>query len=267
MAADRRVPGRAKATGKTRPRRAAAHVAPQWDGNGADRVPAVDLIRDQILALTLRPGARIDDKVLIQQFGLGRTPAREAFNRLAAEGFIIIERNKGATVRPLDLAHVSQFFDAYGASERLVGFFCRTRTPSLLTDLGAIEAEYELADGDRRHLDMTRLNADFHRRIALACGNEYVFDFASRLYDHARRLSYFVYLMPGDVDDELAEMQRSITSHHHDIMAAVRAHDNERLIEALSTHADYFHHWVVRAIGSARGTRAPLPRRSELRGA
>lgn len=231
------------------------------DGNGAAAVAVVDVIRDRILDLTLAPGARIDDRLLMEQFGLGRTPAREAFNRLAAEGFILIQRNKGATVRPLDIAQIAQFFDAYGASERLVGFFCQIREAGLVADLHAVEDQYEEADAAARYLDMTRLNAEFHRRIARASDNEYVFDFANRLYNHARRLSYFIYLSHGDGDSKLAEMQRSITTHHRGIIDTIVAQDNQALIAELGAHAQYFHHWVIRAIGTTRGLVAPLPPR------
>src|SRR5579871_1515393 len=118
---------------------------------------AVEIIRSRILDLTLAPGTRIDDKLLMKRFGMGRTPAREAFNHLAAEGLITIQRNKGAFVRPLDLADVRPFFDAYAASERIVGFFCRTDDPRLVDELEEIERQYETALGKRDYLEVTRL--------------------------------------------------------------------------------------------------------------
>ncbi len=231
------------------------------NGGAVAPLPAVDLIRDRILDLTLQPGARIDDKLLMSQFGLGRTPTREAFNRLAAEGLIVIQRNKGATVRPLDIAHVGQFFDAYGASERLVGYFCRTREPALAAELRAIEAQYERADAGGRYLEVTRLNAEFHGRLARASGNEYLCDFAGRLYNHARRLSYFIHLIPGEANRDLGAMQEAITGHHQEIIAAVEAHDNDALVRVLTLHAGFFHHWVMEAISVNRGLSAPLPAR------
>jgi len=220
---------------------------------------AVDLIRDHILNLSLAPGARIDDKLLMEQYGLGRTPAREAFNRLAAEGFIIIQRNKGAYVRPLDIPHIRQFFDAYGASERLVGFFCQTTDEGLLQDLQRTLTLYEQAARNSQFLEMTLLNSEFHKRIAKASHNGYIYDFAFRLYNHARRLSYFIYLMPQHPDRYLEGMQSSICGDHHHIIDAITAQDNEALVQALTEHTELFHHWVMRAISLMRGTNSPLP--------
>ena len=64
---------------------------------------AVETIRDRILDLTLRPGLRIDEKLLMERFRLSRTPAREALNRLMAEGLVEMQANKGTFVRPLDV--------------------------------------------------------------------------------------------------------------------------------------------------------------------
>ena len=57
---------------------------------------AVDTIRNRILDMTLVPGSRIDAPLLMKQFKLSRTPAREALNRLAAEGLVVLHANRGA---------------------------------------------------------------------------------------------------------------------------------------------------------------------------
>lgn len=246
---------------KPRRTRRAAAARPEAPGNGAVSYTetAVEIIRDRILDLTLQPGARIDDTLLMEQFGMGRTPAREAFNRLATEGLIVIQRHRGAFVRPLDIQHVRQLIDAYAASERTVGYFCNTRQPALLDELTAIERQYEEAQAEDRYLDMTRLNSAFHRRIAAACENEYIFEHASRLYNHARRLSYFIYLTPGFAPRDYDEMQAHITDDHAGITNSIRNHDNAQLVAALTEHVRFFHASIIGAIGGVRGLSAPLP--------
>src|SRR4051812_35429851 len=142
---------------------------------------AAIIIRNRILDLTLPPGSRIDDRLLMDRFNMGRTPAREAFNRIASEGLIIIERNRGAFVRPLDIQHIQHFFDAYIASERIVGYFCRFDDPTLERDVAAIQRSYLEAYAKEQLLQMTRANARLHGRIAVATRNEYVAENALRL--------------------------------------------------------------------------------------
>ena len=140
---------------------------------------AVGIIRDRILDLTLKPGSWIDEKLLMKQFELSRTPAREALNRLVAEGLVDIQSYKGAQVAPLDMGHILQFFDAYIASERMNGFFCNTGHPNLAANLSSIEEQYENAADAGRYLEMTRLNAALHHRIAAATENTHIADFSS----------------------------------------------------------------------------------------
>ncbi len=212
---------------------------------------AIQIIRDRILDLTLAPGARIDDKLLMKQFGMGRTPAREAFNRIAAEGLIIIQRNRGAFVRPLDINHVRQLFDAYGAMERVIGHLCRLDQPRLLDDLLGIEKQYEESQREPNYLDMTRLNTAFHARVAAATENEYIVNFSTELYNHARRLSYFIYLTMGFRNTDA--MQAQIVDHHRDIIEAVRREDNGELVGCLTHHAIFFHESIMSALGGTRG--------------
>lgn len=218
---------------------------------------AVQIIRDRILDLTLAPGIRIDDKLLMKQFGMGRTPAREAFNRIAAEGLIIIQRNRGAFVRPLDIHHVRQLFDAYGAMERVIGHFCRTDQPGLLDDLMRIEQQYEASQRQPNYLDMTRLNTGFHMRIAAATENEYIVNFSTELYNHARRLSYFIYLTMGFKNTE--SMQDQIVDHHKDIVESIRHEDNAALVACLTEHAIFFHQSIISSLGGTRGFDLALP--------
>lgn len=226
------------------------------EGSSTHTASAVEIIRDRILDLTLAPGDRIDDKLLMEQFGMGRTPAREAFNRLAAEGLIIIQRNRGAFVRPMDIQHVRQLIDAYGAMERLIGHFCNVRQPGLVDELEQIERLYEKSQRTTNYLDMTRLNSELHKRLAAATENEYIINFSTELYNHARRLSYFIYLTMGFQNTET--MQAQIIDHHQDIIEAVAKGDNELLVERLTVHARFFHESIVDSFNSVRGFAAPV---------
>jgi DNA-binding GntR family transcriptional regulator len=220
---------------------------------------AIGIIRNRILDLTLPPGSRIDDRLLMQRFKMGRTPAREAFNRLSAEGLILIQRNRGAFVRPMDILHMQQFFDAYIASERVVAYYCRLEDPQLAADLKTIQVDYLKAYAKSEYQKMTGLNARLHGRIAIAANNEYVAENALRLYNHARRLSYFVSIMETGFIPDLHETQALIKADHDDIIQTVEQRENVKLIDILTRHASMFHSRVMRIISKTRGEGAPIP--------
>jgi DNA-binding GntR family transcriptional regulator len=214
---------------------------------------AVNLIRDRVLDLTLAPGQRIDERLLMERFELSRTPAREALNRLAAEGLIEIQSNKGAFVRPLDIRQLKQFFDAYITAERTSGHFCNPWHPNLVSDLRQIEEEYEIESDKQSFLQVTRLNAKFHLRIAKATENEYVFNFCSLLHNQGRRISFFIDQFETRHSEQLRKHLEKIKRHHSEIIMVIAEQKNARLVELLTEHALLFHDRIMHAIGDTNG--------------
>jgi DNA-binding GntR family transcriptional regulator len=219
---------------------------------------ALNVIRDSILDFTLRPSSRIDETLLAEQFGLSRTPAREALNRLAAEGLVEIEHNRGAIVSPLDIYSIRDFFNAYFAVERMVGYFCNTGQTNLSIDLRAINAQYADNVKERSYLRLTQINASFHGRIASATENSYIRDFHDRLQNQARRVSYCIFELDRR-SENYAPHQKNVISDHEKIVDAIERGDNDTLVELLTEHALLFQKRVHAVMDASRGANAPLP--------
>jgi DNA-binding GntR family transcriptional regulator len=247
------------ASGKPRRVRAARNAEDGSPDTQSQTDIATASIRESILDLSLSPGTRLDDKVLLRRFGVGRTPAREALNRLVSEGLVEMLRNRGAFVRPLDIETIQQFFDAYAASERLNGFFCRTEEPGLVDELTRLQARYERTAASRRWLDVTRVNTQLHLRIAASTGNQYILDFAARLQNQGRRISFFIYRMEAENRRALDRHQGRINVDHAEAIAAIRRNDNAGLVDVLTRHVGLFHERIMRVLGATRGLQAPLP--------
>jgi len=218
---------------------------------------AADVIRDRILDMTLAPGSRIDAPLLMQQFRLSRTPAREALNRLAAEGLVVLHANRGAYVQRLDFEDIQSLFDVYFVEERMLGHFCDFRDPGLVADLERIHLEHQAATRARRHLDVTRLNGAFHYRIAASSGNSYVQEFAHRIHNHFRRLAFCTYKLESRMSKVL-QMER-IVEEHGRIIAAIQRKDRRRLIATLVSHARGAQRRLVAMIDVSRGRQFALP--------
>ena len=56
----------------------------------------LDILRQQILSLTLEPGSNLDETKLGLEFGISRTPLREILQKLAGEGYVDLTQNKSA---------------------------------------------------------------------------------------------------------------------------------------------------------------------------
>ncbi|MQX37806.1 GntR family transcriptional regulator [Roseospira navarrensis] len=221
-------------------------------GSLADRATAT--LRDRILDLTLKPGRRIDERHLMEQFGISRTPAREAMNRLVAEGLVQIEANRGAFVRPLDVEDLANFFDIYFAAERMCAHFCRFDHPGFAADMRAIQDRHATAVAAHRFLDVTLANAQFHMRIAEASENAYLIEFAGRIHNLARRVAYFVYHIEGEDLTFLSGQQDHIISEHSEIIGFIAHADRPGLMTSLTDHARRFQDRLSHCLSGARGT-------------
>src|SRR5947209_15076027 len=92
----------------------------------ADR--AYDELRDRIVTLQIAPGAPIDEDLIGDQLGMGRTPVREAIKRLALENLVTVFPRRGTFASEINITDLAQIFEvrvqleahaAYRAAQRL----------------------------------------------------------------------------------------------------------------------------------------------------
>jgi DNA-binding GntR family transcriptional regulator len=137
-------------------------------------------LREEIIAGTLPPGARLKTAELAARYGLSQMPIREALLQLQGEGLVVLHPNRGAAVRELDARFVRNIFDIRVGLEGWL-----TRQAALRMDeariarLRAIQAELEAAMQAGNLRSHVRLNMLFHTTLLEATGN----DEAIRLLD------------------------------------------------------------------------------------
>lgn len=211
---------------------------------------ALDLIRSRIVDMTLEPGSRIDERLLVDRFGLGRTPAREAIHRLAAEGFVNIAPNRGGTyVRKLDLREMGEVVVAQQLAEAILAQMCRMDDPTLLPDLLSNQRRYSESVKQRDFLGITQLNQDFHLRMHRTIGNALFYDFAESTHRHVRRLNVYVYVAEAadDPDYQARQFADNIDQHNR-IIEAIERRDRGALMELLPEHAKFTQLRLVRLL-------------------
>lgn len=199
---------------------------------------AVDLIRSRIIDLSLKPGTKLDEPLLVKQFKLGRTPAREAINRLVAEGLASIFPNRGGTfVRELDVSEIDQVLVAYQLVETVLAQLLRFEDLDLVSDLESIQAQYTTQVRAKSFLGITSVNEEFHLRMHRSIGNGFFYEFARSTHRHVRRLLVLLYKMEMK-EKNLLETQLKINLGEHDgIIDAIRRGDRGALNDILPLHA------------------------------
>jgi DNA-binding GntR family transcriptional regulator len=129
-------------------------------------------IRAQVVDFRMKPGERVNEFQLARQLGLSRTPVREALNRLASEGFLVLTPNRGFFFRPLDIEALVQFYEVRSVLER--GAFllsCERASEDGIAELVDYWTEAKriyLRDDPDEKLD---LDEGFHQRLASLSGN------------------------------------------------------------------------------------------------
>jgi len=129
-------------------------------------------LRQMITEGELPAGARLNERALGDRLGVSRTPLREAFRLLVAEGLIEHTPNRGAQVVKLSEQDIRDSFEVMSGLEALSGeLACRRITADELAEIRALTFEM-LASHARQDLpSYYRLNRAIHDRINRAARN------------------------------------------------------------------------------------------------
>src|SRR6266496_4014258 len=152
---------------------------------------AYHLIKEKIITLELPPASVIDEARLIAELGLGRTPIREALQRLALDNLVVILPRRGTIVADLNMSDLQKIFEIRIELEVYGVRLAAQR--ATVAQIAAMEALFEdadtlLRDGDNYQL--IRLDHQAHRLLAQAAHNEFLEETLERLYNHVLRLWY-----------------------------------------------------------------------------
>jgi DNA-binding GntR family transcriptional regulator len=192
-----------------------------------------DLLRDEILDLTLPPGSPIDEVALAERFSMSRTPIREALVRLEGEGLITTLPNRSTMVSNIDFLNLGAFLDAIVLLYRLTGRQAALNHDAKdLVTIRARQAEFAAAVASQNALAMIATNREFHIAVAEAGGNIYYTQLFKRLLDEGRRILRLYY---QSFDDRLPQQ---FVDEHDELIAAIAARDVDAAERISKVHAD-----------------------------
>lgn len=190
----------------------------------------LDRLRDLIIDGDLAPGTKVPEKALCDQFGVSRTPLREALKVLASEGLVTLTPNRGAMVTELTLEDLEDAFPVMGALEALAG----EMACAAITDKEIAEIR-KLHDRMVRHYEAGavapyfKVNQEIHERILDAARNQTLATLYRGLAGRVRRARYLANMSSMDRwDAAIAE--------HEQIMIALETRDGPGLARILKRH-------------------------------
>lgn len=188
----------------------------------------VQVLRERIYSGALRPGDVLRQEQIASDFGISRTPLREAFRVLERDGLIHSEPRRGVRVAPTDVGRMKDAYELRevvdGVAARLAAERCDAQTLDRLT---AIIAEQHGALDPWDPITYTRTNVEFHVAIMEAARNEFLAPQTALV-----RMTAQVFTPALAMSRERAV--RAVAE-HDEILAAIRARDGaaaERLARA-----------------------------------
>jgi len=198
------------------------------------------LIRDQIVTLKLAPGSVIEEAKLRQELGLGRTPIREALQRLAHENLVSFVPHRGTFVSDINLTDLHRLTEVRTEMEGYAARLAADRaTTSDRGQMQGLMAELDTIDGADVHTLM-RLDQRIHRLVYHATRNPFLQAMLEEIFNLSLRI-WFLGLDRG------VRIKQAVEEHRQ-LLDAVVSRDGPRAESVMRQHVMGFEHAIRKVL-------------------
>lgn len=211
-----------------------------WASPNGSRKPrkadqAYRRLKHLILTLQLEPGQPLDERELMATLDTGRTPLREAMQRLAHERLIRIAPRRGSWVRELSLTELQEMIAARHLVEPPVaGMAAERATPERIDVLREIIAKADDAFAEEDMLSAVYHDLEFHREVAIMSGNTYLARIVTQINTAMLRYWYVSFDLVGDTAPVFMRHHTTIVDQLEHGDPAATSHEMTRHIEVFS---------------------------------
>jgi len=195
---------------------------------------AYEKLRQAIIRAEFEPGAPIEEKIVMERLEIGRTPLREALQRLSQEDLVKNVPQRGYFVSTTSAADLFQLIEFRLNAEALSARLAAARANAgHLAEFGRIldEAEAGAAADNQDIAWNIEIDERMHRLVANAGGNNYLAQALNRLYALSVRSLYLSHVPITLIRDELATMRT--------LRDALAARDADAAEAAMRRHLDF----------------------------
>lgn len=197
-----------------------------------DSDKAYDALKQAIIQLEMAPNTPLNENELMERFGVGRTPLREALVRLSQDELVYDIPRRGffvaniAITDPLHVFEVRQQLEAFSA--RLAA---ERATPNHIVEFHKF-LDYATAYADSSDFQWNlETDRKLHQLVAKASGNPFLQQSLDRLFTLTIRVLYMYRLKVSMVKEELAA--------YKSVVSAIEKHDPEAAEKAMRGHLGF----------------------------
>ena len=194
---------------------------------------AYQAIKHKIVSLELEPGTVIDETSLIAELGFGRTPIREALQRLALEKLVDIVPRRGMFVTDIGITDLQRLFEVRVVLESMAARLAAERgRQHHWRRMEAVLRKLDDADAVTDNEVLIAIDEACHEIMYEAADNEFLYDTLSAMYALSLRLWYYSLARIGKMHSTVLE--------HRDILEALRAGEADHAANLLEQHISSF---------------------------
>jgi DNA-binding GntR family transcriptional regulator len=192
---------------------------------------AYEQIEEAITTMRIPPGSVISELSLSEMFNIGRTPIREAIQRLAREHLLLILPQRGLLVPEIDLKKQLRLLETRREVERLI---CRSAarraTPAERERFARLHEEFMRASSTNDDVAFMRSDREFNELALTAARNEFAEGAMRLMHGLSRRFWYFHYKQAADLP-EMARLHAAVAMAICKADASAAAEALDRLLD------------------------------------
>jgi DNA-binding GntR family transcriptional regulator len=194
---------------------------------------AYEMLVRKITRLEAEPGSVLVERDLMEEFGIGRTPIREATQRLAIERLVNHLPNRGMFVSEITATGVQQIYEYRLMIDGHAAWFAATRSTSeQVGELAQLHKGLVRATEDDDIDEYVACDRQFYRVLASAAHNTLLADSIPRVFNLHLRLWFFISRRVGGWHD-IAQAHEVMT---HDVVAALQWRDPGKAKAAMEAY-------------------------------
>ena len=191
-------------------------------------------LRSDIIAGKLAPGAKLRIEELREDYQIGASPLREALNRLAGEGFVTVEEQRGFRVAPISAD------DLKDLSRMRIMLECEALRESIRNgddewEAKLVAAHHRLQKAEASYgtnpAEWEQRNEEFHEALVGGCSSSWLLRLRHILYEQHKRYRFIAILARQE--------GRDVHREHLEIVEATLARDIRAACKATEYHIQY----------------------------
>ena len=187
-------------------------------------------LKRRIVLIEYEPGEVLREKDLIDEFGVSRTPIREALIRLEAEGLVRIIPSSSTMVTEVSFQNLKDVFEVRSYVIRLAGELAASRITD--DELGTLRSIVEAMRGETDPKRFMELDLDFHDQVNRATKN----DVLAHMLETLRNQSVRIWAFSQDMDDYYDQLAEE----HGALLTALADRDPAKSADLLEKHTKRF---------------------------